>query len=519
MRWGACVRPGARRLRRTAVTAPVPAATCRPLRLAQFRLASAVRWLGVALLSVSVGCSAATPSDVTVVLVPGQDIQAAVTSAPEGALFVLEPGLYRQQSIYPKSGQRFLGRGAVVLSGAMQLGAWRQTSGFWETDALPEPLRFHGTCESGHELCSRREDLFLDGRLYERAPSLRHLGPGRWYSEGRRAYLADDPTGRTVELGVTPLAFGGDAEDVIIERLTIERYASDAQQGAIQLARARGWRLIDVTARWNHGVGLVLGPATYVLGGSFSHNGQLGIGGSGDGSMIDGAEISYNNYAGYDPKWEAGGTKFWRTKDLVVRQTCVHDNAGPGLWADGDNIGTLYDGNMVFLNENEGIKHEISYDAIIRNNLVSQNGVGGFDIWLWGSQILVQNSSNVKVYDNRVEVAPGFGNGIGIIEQARGNGMYGPRDAVDNSVHDNTIVHLGRHGLSGVVADTGDPAFWPRARNRFDRDIYIVPDGTYEHWTFQGRRQAWAGLAALEQERQGSLIVEQRAPRELSCSR
>ena len=30
----------------------------------------------------------------------------------------------------------------------------------------------------------------------------------------------------------------------------------------------------------------------------------------------------------------------------------------------------------------------------------------GHDIWLWGSQILVQNSSNVEVYGNTVYVAP-----------------------------------------------------------------------------------------------------------------
>ena len=55
---------------------------------------------------------------------------------------------------------------------------------------------------------------------------------------------------------------------------------------------------------------------------------------------------------------------------------------------------------------NDGIKHEISYDAIIRNNIVAGNG-GSFDEWLWGSQILVQNSSNVEVYGNFVEVAAG----------------------------------------------------------------------------------------------------------------
>ena len=168
---------------------------------------------------------------------------------------------------------------------------------------------------------------------------------------------------------------------------------------------ARGWLVSNVTARWNHGVGLFFGPETRVSGGSFSHNGQLGIGGTGEGSTIDGVEIAYNNYAGYNSGWEAGGTKFARTRNLVVRNSCVHHNAGPGLWTDIDNIDMLYQGNKVFLNADDGIKHEISYDAIIRNNVVAHNGTSGFDVWLWGSQILIQNSSNVEVYDNLVEVS------------------------------------------------------------------------------------------------------------------
>ena len=218
----------------------------------------------------------------------------------------------------------------------------------------------------------------------------------------------------------------------MLENLVVEKYASDAQQGAIYPDRARGWRISDVTARWNHGVGLSFGPETRVSGGSFSHNGQLGIGGTGEGSTIEGVEIAFNNYAGYNSGWEAGGTKFWETKDLIVRDSCIHHNGGPGLWTDNDNIGALYEGNKVFMNADDGIKHEISYDATIRNNIVAHNGTSGFDIWLWGSQILIQNSSNVEVYGNLVEVSDGFGNGIGVIYQDRGEGAlaHGRRSTI-----------------------------------------------------------------------------------------
>jgi hypothetical protein len=280
-----------------------------------------------------------------------------------------------------------------------------------------------------------------------------------------------------------------------------------------------GWRLSKVTARWNHGMGLSFGPKIRVEGGSFSHNGQMGIAGTGgEGSRIEGVEIAFNNYAGYNSGWQAGGTKFWATTGLIVRNTCVHHNEGKGLWTDFDNIGTIYEGNVVFSNANDGIKHEISYDAVIRDNIVAANGYG-YDNWLWGSQILVQNSSNVEVHGNLVEVSGEFGNGISIVHQDRGEGAYGPWHAVRNAVHDNTIVHLGRHGQNGIATDEDDNSFWKESDNKFDRNTYIVVDQEVGQWTSINRDAVWKDVGDLGLEGNGELIVQQRAPMELSCDR
>jgi parallel beta-helix repeat protein len=69
-----------------------------------------------------------------------------------------------------------------------------------------------------------------------------------------------------------------------------------------------------------------------------------------------------------------GGSKFWATEGLVVRNNVVRDNAGAGLWSDTDNRGVLYEGNLVYRNADDGIKHEISYGAVIRNNTCCLNG-------------------------------------------------------------------------------------------------------------------------------------------------
>jgi hypothetical protein len=478
-----------------------------------------VLWLIGTGVIVSTGCVQSAPNPPTVIVQPGQNIQEFVDNSPEGTLFILEPGLYRQQTIRPKNWQHFIGQDGVILNGAMALKSWINQSGLWRYEGLPDPLRFHGKCDDGGELCQFREDLFVNDRLYRRVASMDDIGPGKWYYESRSAYLADDPTGQSVELGVTPLAFGGDAEGVLLENLVIEKYASDAQRGAIFLDHARGWLVSNVTARWNHGAGLTFGSDTQIKGGSFSHNGQLGIGGSrGQGSRVDGVEIAFNNYAGYDPGWEAGGTKFGATTGLIVRNSCVHHNEGPGLWTDYDNIGTLYEGNKVFMNGKEGIKHEISYDALIRGNVVAANGKLK-DNWLWGSQILIQNSSNVEVHRNLVEVSAEFGNGITIIHQGRGEGAHGPWHAVRNLVHGNTIIHLGSRGRNGVVTDEDDDSYWAEAVNRFDRNSYVVPDRAVRYWASRDRNARWDNVEELGFEESGELVVEARAPIELSCDR
>jgi Right handed beta helix region len=480
---------------------------------------SEVLCLAELLVIVSAGCALSAPEQRIIVVKPGQNIQDIVEDSPVGTRFRFEAGTYRQQTIYPKDRQEFIGQDGVILSGAIELSEWTKEPTFWKAEGLPPPLPFHGECADGTDLCKFREDLFFNGRIYERVESLDQLGPGKWYYENRRGYLAEDPIGQSVELSVTPRAFGGDAEDVKLQALIVEKYASDAQRGAIYADDARGWLISNVIARWNHGAGLSFGPETEVKGGSFSHNGQIGMAGSGgEGSTIEGVEIAFNNYAGYDADWEAGGTKFWETTGLVVRNSCVHHNKGPGLWTDNDNVNTLYERNIIFSNTNEGIKHEISYDAIIRDNIVAANG-NMKDVWLWGSQILLQNSSNVEVYGNLVEVATDFGNGISIVHQDRGEGARGPWHAVRNAVNDNTIIHLGSDGQNGIATDEDDDSFWENANNEFDRNTYIVADRGAEHWTSINRDALWQQVAELGLERNGELIVEQRAPMALSCHR
>ena len=125
--------------------------------------------------------------------------------------------------------------------------------------------------------------------------------------------------------------------------------------------------------------------------------------------------------------------------------------------------------------------HEISYDAVIRNNTLIGNGYGDPRGWLWGAEIQIQNSRNVDVYGNRIDMTGG-GNGVVLIQQNRGSGTYGPWVTTDNHIHDNIIVDHDSTGKIGGVADYNWSGM-ANGGNTWTNNDYFMPD--------VGNRFAW----------------------------
>lgn len=326
-------------------------------------------------------------------------------------------------------------------------------------------------CAKDHPRCWILNDLFVDDQLQTPVASLMEIGPGRWLYDDNsgKIYISTNPAGHKVEFGETIAAFSGTATGVQIDHLIVEKYASPPQHGAVggSNGKAQNWTVHDTEVRWNHGAGVAVGPGSRVERCNIHHNGQLGLAGHGANIVAQNNEIAFNNYAGFDIGWDAGGAKFSVTNNLVLRSNYVHDNLGSGLWVDIDNTHTLYEKNKVINNSDSGIHHEISYDAIIRNNLIKGNREG----------ILVVLSPNVEVYGNVVEVPPQGVYGIRIATGSRGGGMYGTYIAHDDYVHDNTITYLGptsRSGASGTLVEG--------ANIRFDSNEYHFVGGGDAHF-------------------------------------
>ena len=272
--------------------------------------------------------------------------------------------------------------------------------------------------------------------------------------------------------GDVEYAFKSTASNVLIQNLTIENYATPVQRGAVA-GGGTGWTVRDNEIHHNWGAGIDFGSGYRVINNNVHHNRQIGIKGHGTGVLVEGNEIAFNNYRDdYAMGGEAGGTKFLKTTNLVVRGNYVHDNHGHGLWTDHNNIGTLYENNVVINNHGAGIFHEISYDAVIRNNRIEGNAFKHSK-----AGIKIVSSSNVEIYGNTLKNNNG---GVFVGQNNRGSGSHGTFEIKNLWVHDNTITFSS--GFHGFRVNDGGDVYYNNKNNRFDRNNYNVHNSEPFFW-------------------------------------
>lgn len=445
---------------------------------------------------------------------PGMDIPALIDQYPPGTVFLFRSGEYRGVSIAPRDGDVFVGEPNTILNGSklIEASAFRQEGNVWVLDGQTQRDWRHGNCLDSAPRCNYAYTLYFNNQFLPEANSVVEVGAGTWFFDydNDRVYLGSDPNGQRVELSDVDTVFSSTAADVVIRNFIIEKYAAPAQHPTLGGRETLNWRIENNIIRLNGGQGINAGSGMKIIGNTIVYNGQMGILASGDDVLVENNEIAYNNTKGYQSKWEAGGAKFVRTNRLIARNNYVHNNGGPGLWTDIDARTTLYEGNLVVSNETMGIFHEISYDAIIRNNIVKFNAPS-YREWLYGAQIQISNSTGAEVYNNEVVSALGGGHGIMIIEQNRTSDTDETLEyfSRDNRVYNNTIVHMDTDGLTGAGTDVSEraDAFYNEAGNTFENNTYYVanPASTYWYW---GGEFDWDGFRSSGHEAEGSLTGE-----------
>lgn len=420
----------------------------------------------------------------------GEDIQAVVEEEGEGAVIVLGPGVHRLQSIQPKRGQHLIGEEGAILNGAMILTDFTIENDLWVHRGITAEGEQRGTCANRQSACRLPENLFIDDVRLTRVLTLREVGEGKWYLDydTDTLYLGSDPSGKLVELSVLPFAIQSDAREVTIEGLIIEKYATPAQHGAV--SPGHGWQIQGNEIRWVHGTGIRAGTDLIVSDNYLHHNGQFAIAGGGSNSIYERNEIAFNHLGDFSFLWAAGGTKFVHSSGLIIRDNYVHNNLGPGLWIDGFNEDTTFEGNRIVDNLDSGIKIEISGSALVRGNLIVGNGFGNPNRWR-GAGILIRESGPVEVVGNEIR-----GNNESLILHHDAN----RNNDTGNHLH-GILVHQNVIALDGLVGYFGDirNAF-ETADLRFESNRYVGPANSrkfldhgraidFARWQERGRDQ------------------------------
>jgi hypothetical protein len=390
----------------------------------------------------------------TVTIQPGDDVQSLVDGAGCGSTFMFGAGVYNNFSVVPLDYDQFISTTprAAILSGATLANnfVFNKTINLWVGKIHITPVSNpQGLCNPGVTGCVHPEDLFFNGILYTRVNGYASVGSGKWYLNyaNGNVYLADNPTGQTVQISTTRFAIGGgNITSVVVNGFVIEYYGSPANNGAIEgvdyyhvtSIPAYNWLIENNEVRYNHGAGIWLGDQMTVTGNYLHHNGEYGVAGTGNNVTVTNNEIAFNNAVGYLYAW-GGGAKFVQINNLSVTNNYSHDNNGPGLWTDIENSNVDMGFNQLTNNRVAGIFHEIGYSAKIHDNTITNDGIDtrGTGPW-WGAGIMVANSSGVQVYNNKVTNCQN-----GIMEQSknRGNGSNGlPYLLQDVIVYDNTVT-------------------------------------------------------------------------------
>jgi hypothetical protein len=431
-----------------------------------------------------------------------------VERAPPAARFCIETGVHRLQSVTPKNGQVFYAEPGAILSGARILWNFERRGGAsWIAKVPRPPMSERGMCEDGGSLCRLPVALFLNGAPLRRVDPAVHLEPGQFsYNPARReVQIAEDPSGRTVEVSEVSYAFTGRAAAVGIIGLTVEKYANPAQEGAVH-ALGPGWRIEHSEFRLNAGVGVSIEADGAVRDCLIHSNGQLGATGGGDRLVFERNRIWNNNTSGFSGSWEAGGIKVTESTSVTFRDNHVVHNRGPGLWCDERCIDARIEGNHVERNDGAGIFFELSARALIEGNSLVENGQAKPG-WFWGSEIQIAASEEATVTGNTISVRPG-GQAIMLIDQNRAREDGGYYQTRNNRVAENRVTFLGDGAVGGVSdAPPGAANFGiiETGANVFDRNRYFVGAGARARFVWGRRVTDFAGFRERGQERQGEI--------------
>ncbi len=447
----------------------------------------------------------------------GGDVVAAVANAPAGSTVCISSGTYKLTSqIVPKNNVILWGAPGSILDGSKTIASnsWSQQGSYWVASGFAGNGNGGGQCDDNTlNPCLPTDQLFMNDTHLTRVMRLADVNAGKFYVDygANKVYIADNPTGKTMDIARTEFAIKSSSTGVTVKGLTVQKFATKAQQGAVS-AEGAGWKITGNLFRWNHAAGLHLAYAdnSTVDGNTMSQNGQIGIAHYNSQNVtISNNNITANNTDGFwIADWESGGYKTTNSSANFVGNS-VTNNLGVGVWVDVDGKGVTIDNNSITSNAADGVRYEISYNGVIKNNNVINNGFGmkrGADYSLYAvAGINVNSSSAVDIFGNTVS---NNANGIVLQMRNRGSGKYGLWALTNATVHNNTITMKSgtRYGenVSGLGQLVSDNSYFTSKGNRFYDNTYYLDSSTAKRFAWNNSYITSANWKAAGQDVNGT---------------
>jgi len=192
-------------------------------------------------------------------------------------------------------------------------------------------------------------------------------------------------------------AFDGNASSVTIKYLTVQDFGhgssatspsgDNGNQAVVNHDSGHDWAMKYLSVQYNAGAGVIVGTDGILSYSCLRDNGQYGFQGIGEDPgrfgathlTIDHDEITGNNTWNWESKDPgcgcSGADKFWNVADVSLTDNYIHNNHGPGIWADTDNANFDVQGNYISDNDGEAVGYETSYNLRLVDNTFVRNAL------------------------------------------------------------------------------------------------------------------------------------------------
>src|SRR5262245_967726 len=419
---------------------------------------------------------------------PWRTINKAAQTMVAGDTVYIRGGTYRESAFPAHSGTSASARIAysayngeqVIMTGADVFTGWAQSGNAWRIPWTLSLPTFSG------ELVFRREMVIVDGKVLRTVGTRAEVVPGTFFVEGSDTAptaifmrTPDDspPSGHTVECAVRhPVFDAGNQAWLRVAGLTF-RHAANRAQWAMCTFGMHDSLVESNLFEWSNGLGIAQSGRnnTYLYCVS-QDNAQMGWGGYGTNNLIENCKSFRNDWKGYDPGWEAGGTKFVFTTNTIIRKFESGFNEGPGIWLDIENYGNTIEQCWVYSNKLAGIMIEYKSD----NNVIRNNVMHGTRFYAYAAAGMLTQAAKNNTYVHNTCIA---NEGPGIYIRSDGRWSNGGNKVFNNLLMRNASSSLYVGGSVGgdMEIEAGNGT---EVGNQLNGNIYHHPNGTSNTKTF-----------------------------------